>query len=61
MKETLALLVVFAHPDDESFGPAATLAQYVAQGVRITLLCATRGEVGEISDPHLATPETLQL
>jgi len=59
MKETLALLVVFAHPDDESFGPAATLAQYVAQGVRITLLCATRGEVGEISDPHLATPETL--
>jgi LmbE family N-acetylglucosaminyl deacetylase len=55
----LTLLVVFAHPDDESFGPAATLAKYVAEGVRITLVCATRGEVGEISDPQLATPETL--
>ncbi|HAL62323.1 MAG TPA: PIG-L domain-containing protein [Chloroflexi bacterium] len=59
MKEALTLLAVFAHPDDESFGPAATLAKYVAEGVRITLLCATRGEAGEISDPQLATPETL--
>jgi len=59
MKEALTLLVAFAHPDDESFGPAATLAKYVSEGVRITLLCATRGEAGEISDPSLATPETL--
>ena len=59
MKEALTLLVVFAHPDDESFGPAATLAKYVGQGVRITHISATRGEAGEISDPHLATPETL--
>ncbi len=55
----LSLLAVFAHPDDESFGPAATFAKYVAQGVRISLVCATRGEAGEISDPQLATPETL--
>lgn len=55
----LTLLAVFAHPDDESFGPAATLAKYVAEGVRITLISATRGETGEISDPQLATPETL--
>lgn len=59
MKKVLTLLAVFAHPDDESFGPAGTLAKYVAQGVRISLVCATRGEVGEISDPSLATPETL--
>ena len=59
MKDALTLLAVFAHPDDESFGPAATLAKYVAQGVRVSLICATRGEVGEISDPNLATPETL--
>ena len=59
MKEALTLLAVFAHPDDESFGPAATLAKYMAQGVRITLISATRGEAGEISDPQLATPETL--
>jgi LmbE family N-acetylglucosaminyl deacetylase len=29
------------------------------RGVHIMLVCATRGEVGEISDPALATPETL--
>jgi LmbE family N-acetylglucosaminyl deacetylase len=59
MKEVLTLLAVFAHPDDESFGPSATFAKYVAEGVRITLISATRGEAGEISDPQLATPETL--
>lgn len=54
-----SLLAVFAHPDDESFGTGGTLAHYAASGVRVTLVCATRGEVGEISDPALATPETL--
>lgn len=56
---TRTLLAVFAHPDDEVFGSGGTLAKYAAQGVRIVLACATRGEVGEISDPSLATPETL--
>lgn len=40
------LLAVFAHPDDESFGPGGTLALYAKQGVEIHLLCATRGEAG---------------
>ncbi|MBI2919198.1 MAG: PIG-L family deacetylase [Chloroflexi bacterium] len=53
------LLAVFAHPDDESFAAGGTLACYAAQGVPVYLVCATRGEVGEISDPILATPETL--
>ncbi len=53
------LLAVFAHPDDESFGAGGTLAYYAAQGIPVYLVCATRGEVGEISDPALATPETL--
>ncbi len=53
------LLAVFAHPDDESFGTGGTLAHYAAAGVHVALVCATRGEVGEISDPSLATPETL--
>ena len=53
------LLAVYAHPDDESFGTGGTLAKYAAEGVEINLVCATRGEVGEISDPSLATPETL--
>ncbi|MDF1500630.1 MAG: PIG-L family deacetylase [Anaerolineales bacterium] len=41
------LLAVFAHPDDESFGPGGTLALYAKQGVAVHLICATRGEVGE--------------
>lgn len=57
---SLALMAVFAHPDDESFGSGGTLARYGADpDVRVVLVCATRGEAGEISDPHLATPEQL--
>lgn len=55
----LSVLAVFAHPDDEGFGCGGTLAMLVARGARITLACATNGDVGEISDPALATPETL--
>jgi len=55
----LTLLAVFAHPDDESFGAGGTLAKYAAKGTRVVLVCATRGEVGEISDASLATPESL--
>ena len=57
--EQRSLLAVFAHPDDESFGSGGTLAHYARSGTHVTLVCATRGEVGEISDPALATPETL--
>ena len=52
-------LAVFAHPDDEAFGTGGTLACYAAAGVDIALVCATRGEVGEIADESLATPDTL--
>ncbi len=52
-------MAVFAHPDDESFGNGGTLARYSEEGVWTSLVCATRGEAGEISDPALATPETL--
>lgn len=45
------LLVIFAHPDDESFGPAAgTLAKHAFEGVSVHYLCATRGEAGEVAD-----------
>ncbi len=54
-----ALLGAFAHPDDEQLGTAGALLACVEQGVAIHLLLATRGEAGEISDPALATPETL--
>jgi LmbE family N-acetylglucosaminyl deacetylase len=56
----LTLMAVFAHPDDESFGTGGTLAYYAADpNVRVVLVCATRGEAGEISDPKLATPDRL--
>ncbi len=44
------LLVAFAHPDDESFGPAGTLVHYASQGVSVHLACATRGEAGEADE-----------
>ena len=53
------MLAVFAHPDDESFGSGGLLARYSTEGLRVALVCATRGEAGEISDPSLATPEEL--
>src|SRR5207237_8223829 len=48
----------FAHPDDEGIVSGALL-QYSTSGVETGLVCATRGEVGEIADPALATPENL--
>jgi LmbE family N-acetylglucosaminyl deacetylase len=52
------LLAVYAHPDDEGLC-GGTLALNAAAGHHTVLVCATRGEVGQISDPILATPETL--
>ena len=43
---TLKLLVVLAHPDDESIGMGGTLAKYAAQDVETYYVCATRGERG---------------
>lgn len=47
------LLAIFAHPDDESFGPGGTLARYAAEGARVHYLCATRGEAGTVDTLHL--------
>ena len=41
-----SILLVFAHPDDESFGLAGTVLKYTRQGVPVDLVCATRGEKG---------------
>jgi LmbE family N-acetylglucosaminyl deacetylase len=53
------LLAVFAHPDDETFGPGGTLAKYAAEGVAVHLICATRGEVGESDLDNLGDCEDL--
>lgn len=46
MTDSLRLLVVFAHPDDESMGMGGTLAKYAAEGVETYYVCATRGQKG---------------
>jgi N-acetyl-1-D-myo-inositol-2-amino-2-deoxy-alpha-D-glucopyranoside deacetylase len=48
------ILSVLAHPDDESFGMGGTLALYATQGYEVYLVCATRGEVGDVHEDHLA-------
>lgn len=55
----LTLLAVHAHPDDESITTGGVLARYAAEGVHTVVVTCTGGEVGEISDPALATPENL--
>jgi len=58
MDQSLKLLAVFPHPDDETLGLGSTLARYSAEGVETYLVCATRGERGwfdsEGPDPGLA-------
>ena len=53
------LLAIFAHPDDESFGPSGTLARYAAEGVAVHLICATMGEAGESATPDLSERDDL--
>ena len=48
MPDRPVLLGVFAHPDDESFGPGGTLARYAAQGVDVHIVIATDGVAGSI-------------
>lgn len=51
--EGSTVLAIFAHPDDESLACGGTLARLADAGIRIVLLCASRGEAGSISDPAL--------
>ncbi|MFN8568617.1 MAG: PIG-L deacetylase family protein [Kouleothrix sp.] len=46
MHDTLRLMCILAHPDDESLGTGGILARYAAEGVATTLVTATRGERG---------------
>lgn len=48
------LLLVHAHPDDESIGTGATMAKYAADGAHVTLVTCTLGELGEVIPPELA-------
>jgi N-acetyl-1-D-myo-inositol-2-amino-2-deoxy-alpha-D-glucopyranoside deacetylase len=47
------LLLVHAHPDDESIGQGVTMAKYAAEGAGVTLVTCTLGEMGEVLVPDL--------
>jgi len=54
MSSDRRLLLVHAHPDDESIYTGATMARYAAEGAQVTLVTCTLGELGEIIPPSLA-------
>lgn len=54
----MTILAIFAHPDDE-IGVGSSLAYYSDRGVRIVLICATRGEAATIYCDDCATRENL--
>lgn len=54
------VVVIYPHPDDESFGAAGTIAQFRAKGIPVTYLCGTLGEMGRnMGNPPFANRETL--
>ncbi len=53
------LISVLAHPDDESFGMGGTLAKYARNGVEVHLICATRGEAGEVPPAYRQREEPI--
>ncbi|ARJ51118.1 bacillithiol biosynthesis deacetylase BshB2 [Staphylococcus lutrae] len=54
------ILVIFPHPDDETFSSAGTLAHYIDQGVPVTYACLTLGQMGRnLGNPPIATRESL--
>lgn len=58
MVETLRLMAVHAHPDDESSKGAATSARYAAEGVEVLVVSCTGGERGDVLNPHFGPAPT---
>jgi len=52
--EGIRILLVHAHPDDETINNGATMALYADKGAHVTLITCTRGEEGEVLVPELA-------
>lgn len=59
-KNKPVLLAIFAHPDDESFGPGGTLAKYAAEGCDVHVVIATDGNAGSVEhEAHRAGAHSL--
>ncbi len=58
--EKLALLAVFARPEEEAFGPSGTLAKYAGEGVRVSLITAAR-ELANLMTLRVADPNSVML
>lgn len=60
MESQRHILVVFPHPDDETFGKAGTIKRYTQAGTPVTLICSTLGQLGRnMGKPSFATRESL--
>jgi Uncharacterized proteins, LmbE homologs len=59
MQNSPGLLVVMAHPDDESMGCGGLILRHTRAGVPVSLICATRGEAGWSGKPTGAKREDL--
>ena len=57
--ETLRMVAVHAHPDDESSKGAGTTARYAREGVQVTVITCTGGERGDVLNPRLRDDPTL--
>lgn len=60
MEQHTHVVIIFAHPDDESFGAAGTIKRFRDKSVKVTYLCGTLGEMGRnMGSPPFANRETL--
>ena len=59
MDKQKTLIFFGAHPDDETFGMGATLAQYAATGVKVYYVCSTRGEAGTVDLEYMQDYKTI--
>lgn len=53
------ILLLLAHPDDETFGPGGTIAKYASEGADVYLATATKGQAGMVGDPPVTDREHL--
>ena len=59
MTDERHVLVIFPHPDDETFSSAGTIASYIEKGIPVTYACLTLGQMGRNLGTLLLQQENL--